>query len=157
MRRRKVFLIITGCPTTEGKLGLEAAFDDELRGRAGVKSVLVNSLGYRQSETPITPMEPGQNVVLTIDLPLQRTAEKALRSRDPNERGAAIVMDARTGDILAMVSNPAYDPNSFVAGITLDDWERLSDPKLRPQINRATAAIYPPGSIFKIIIGSGWP
>ena len=52
-----------------------------------------------------------------------------------------------------MVSNPAYDPNSFVAGITLDDWERLSDPKLRPQINRATAAIYPPGSIFKIITG----
>ena len=57
-------------PDYQGKLGLEAAFDDELRGRAGVKSVLVNSLGYSQSETPITPMEPGQNLVLTIDLPI---------------------------------------------------------------------------------------
>ena len=64
-------------PDYEGKVGIEAAFDKELRGSAGVKSVLVNSLGYRQSETTITPAEPGKNVILTLDLPIQQATERA--------------------------------------------------------------------------------
>ena len=139
-------------PDYEGKVGIEAAFDEELRGSAGVKSVLVNSLGYRQSETTITPPEPGKNVILTLDLPIQQAAERALRSRSPNERGAAIVMDARNGDVLAMVSSPAPDPNQFTPRIAPEYWQELTDPRQLPLINRATGASFAPGSIFKIVV-----
>ncbi|MBI3416961.1 MAG: hypothetical protein HY043_16845, partial [Verrucomicrobia bacterium] len=140
-------------PDFKGVVGLEAYFDDELRGTAGVKSVLVNSLGYRQSETIITPAEPGQNVVLTIDLPLQKVAEKALRSRNPNERGAVVVLDVRNGDVIALASSPAPDPNQFIPRITQEYWNELNDPKQLPLINRATGSYFAPGSIFKIIVG----
>ena len=139
-------------PDYEGKIGIEAAFDKELRGSAGVKSVLVNSLGYRQSETIITPPEPGRNVILTLDLPIQQAAERALRSRNPNERGAAIVMDARNGDVLAMVSSPAPDPNQLIPRIAPEYWQELTDPRQLPLINRATGATFAPGSIFKIVV-----
>ncbi|MEO8426809.1 MAG: penicillin-binding protein 2 [Verrucomicrobiota bacterium] len=139
-------------PDYEGKVGIEAAFDKELRGSAGVKSVLVNSLGYRQSETVITPPEPGKNVILTLDLPIQQATERALRSRNPNERGAAIVMDARNGDVLALVSSPAPDPNQFTPRISPEYWQELTDPRQLPLINRATGAAFAPGSIFKIVV-----
>jgi penicillin-binding protein 2 len=138
-------------PDYEGKTGVEHIFDAELRGRAGVKLVLVNSLNYRQREDIETPNEPGEDVYLTIDLGLQRVAERALAEAQANARGAVVVMDVRNGDILVMASAPAFDPNNYVAGITKSQWAALNDPKYMPQINRAIDGAYPPGSTFKII------
>lgn len=142
-------------PDYRGHVGIEGEFDAELRGKAGVKSVLVNSLGYRQSENVWTPAEPGKNVVLTIDAEIQRAAESALQEAMTGTvvRGAAIVMDPHTGDILALASAPSYNPNSFIPRITTEEWKRLSDESLKPQINRAMQENYAPGSIFKVLTG----
>jgi penicillin-binding protein 2 len=141
-------------PDYEGKVGVEAGFDAELRGRAGEESVLVNNLGYRQSENIGNQPEPGQNLVLTIDLDLQRAAEASLLAhRGADARAAVVVMDVRNGDVLAMVSSPSLDPNDYVEGITPEENARRLDVKLRPEINRATQENYAPGSIFKPIIG----
>jgi penicillin-binding protein 2 len=139
-------------PDFRGIVGIEGAFDSDLRGKAGEREELVNNLGYRQSETMLTPAEPGRNMVLTVDLPLQEAVEKSLRRYGPDTRGAAVVMDVRTGDVLAMASSPAFDPNLFTKPISADLWERLSDERLRPQINRACHENYAPGSIFKMVV-----
>jgi penicillin-binding protein 2 len=122
-----------------------------LRGRAGVKSVLVNNLGYRQSETIWAPADPGKNVVLTLDLNLQHAAEKALASAQPDARGAIVIMDPNNGDILALASLPSYDPNLFLPRINRAHWESLMDEDLKPTRSRATQENYQPGSIFKIV------
>jgi penicillin-binding protein 2 len=142
-------------PDYKGVLGIEGIFDVQLRGRAGAKSVLVNNLGYRQSENIWNAAEPGMNVVLTLNLWLQQAAEKALataaRASGQATRGAVVVMDPRNGDLLALVSSPAFDPGGFVPNISLEDMERLNDPVDRPLINRASQERYAPGSIFKIV------
>ena len=141
-------------PDYRGVVGIEGAFDSELRGRAGEESVLVNNLGFRKSENILDAPAPGHNVVLTIDLDLQRAAEESLLSHQgPDARAAIVVMDARNGDVLAMVSSPAVNPNDFVAGFTPAEWQRLNDTNLNVQINRATQQNYAPGSIFKPIVG----
>jgi penicillin-binding protein 2 len=139
-------------PDFVGATGVELAFDQHLRGRPGIKSVLVNNLQYRQSEEILTPPEPGDNVVLTLDLPIQRATESALRRAGPDPGAAAVVMDCRTGDVLAMASFPAFDPNAFMARISEEDWAKLSDEELRPQLNRAAYGTYAPGSTFKVIV-----
>jgi penicillin-binding protein 2 len=136
-------------PDFRGVTGIEWGFDSSLRGRAGGESVLVNNLGYRQSANIWSAPAPGHNVVLTIDLDLQNAAEDSLVARQgPNVRGAVVVMDVRSGDVLAMVSSPALNPDYLS-----NDPKYLSDPKLRPEINRATQQNYAPGSIFKPIVG----
>jgi penicillin-binding protein 2 len=141
-------------PDYRGHVGIEGEFDAELRGKAGVKSVLVNSLGYRQSENVWMAAEPGKNVVLTIDAALQQAAESALQSAMAGVvKGAAVVMDPHTGDVLALASSPSYDPNLFIPRITTEEWRRLSDEKLKPQVNRAMQEKYAPGSIFKAVTG----
>jgi penicillin-binding protein 2 len=141
-------------PDYRGVVGVEAGFDAQLRGRAGAESVLVNNLGYRQSENLWSQPEPGQNLVLTIDLDLQRAAEASLLAHQgADARAAVVVMDARNGDVLALASSPGVNPNNFIEGFTPADAARLADPKLRPQINRATQENYAPGSIFKVIVG----
>lgn len=140
-------------PDYRGLVGIEAGYDKELRGRAGAKSILVNNLGYRQAESVWSEVEPGQNVRLALDLHIQQVAEKALAVYGPDTRGAAVVMDVHSGDIVAMVSSPAIDPNHFVHGFPLGEGQRLNDQKLRPLINRATQENYPPGSIFKPLVG----
>lgn len=138
-------------PSYAGELGLEFAFNRELAGRPGVKSVTVNSLCYRESETIWASAEPGQRLVLTIDLPIQQAAFNALGAAGPGTRGAVVVLDAVTGDVLALVSRPAYDPNEFVRPLSHERWETLNDPQLRPMFNRATQGAYHPGSTFKIV------
>ena len=106
-------------------------------------------------------MESGQSVYLTIDLPVQKAADIALSERLNHTRGAAVVMDVRNGDILALSSAPAFDPNLFLPRMAYSVWTNLNDEKLRPLANRAVYGDYPPGSIFKIIIGlaaleAGW-
>jgi penicillin-binding protein 2 len=136
-------------PDFSGVTGIEYGYDSVLHGRAGEESVLVNNLGFRQSENILEKPEPGRNVVLTIDLDIQRAAEASLVSHQgADARGAVVVMDVRTGDVLAMVSSPAFNPDYLA-----NDPKYLSDPKLRPEINRATQQNYAPGSIFKPIVG----
>lgn len=140
-------------PDYRGLIGLEATFDEELRGKAGMKSVLVNNIGYYQSENIWDSAEPGNNLVLTIDLPLQRVAEDAMNAITEDVRGAVVVMDALNGDLYALVSAPAYDPNSFVPFISGEEWQRLNDheSKQKPMMNRASQGMYHPGSVMKIV------
>jgi penicillin-binding protein 2 len=140
-------------PDYRGLVGVEAGYDKQLRGKAGVKSVVVNNLGYRQTENIWEPAQPGQNVILTIDSELQRKAEKALRIFGANTRGALVVMDVHTGDILALASSPTINPNDPIQGISPEERTRRLDPLLRPEINRATQENYAPGSIFKTVTG----
>ena len=138
-------------PDYQGRIGIEGSFDADLRGKAGAKSVLVNSLGYRQSESIWTPAEPGKNVVLTIDLAIQQAAELALHNYSPSARGAVVVLDCHNGDILAMASSPAFDPNWYIPFLKPAYSEFLNDETHAPQKNRATQMNYRPGSIFKIV------
>jgi penicillin-binding protein 2 len=141
-------------PDFRGVVGIEGGFDAQLRGRAGAKSVLVNNLGYRQTENIWSAVEPGHNLVLTLDLQIQQAAERAMRGRlGPQARGAVVVMDVLSGDILALASSPTVNPNDFVRGFTPAEMARLNDATLRPQINRATQENYAPGSIIKTIVG----
>jgi penicillin-binding protein 2 len=139
-------------PDYQGEAGVEGAFDSTLRGQPGIKSVLVNNHGYRQREETVTPGEGGEDICLTIDLAVQQAAEKALGEAIFNTRGgAAVVMDVRNGDILALASVPTFDPNEFITGISDSEWQRLTDEEHRPLLNRAINGAYPPGSTFKII------
>ena len=141
-------------PDFRGVSGIESALDEQLRGKAGGKSVLVNNLGYRQSETVWSPIEPGKHVTLTIDGSIQRATEQALQTATVQKpvRGAAVVLDCRTGEILAMASAPAFDPNKWVPGITTEDFRRYNDTNLTPMLNRTIYGGYPPGSTFKIVV-----
>jgi penicillin-binding protein 2 len=140
-------------PDYTGDAGLEYAFNEDLKGRPGAKSVQVNSLGYRQSENVWSPVESGRNVHLTLDLPLQTAAEVALSQAQNNTRGAVVVLDVRNGDVLALASAPAYDPNAWIPRMTFNVWTNLTNETLKPLVNRAVQGTYPPGSIFKIVVG----
>lgn len=139
-------------PDYRGLVGVEGGYDKELRGMAGAKSVLVNNIGYRETELVWNPTEPGKNVVLTLELRVQRAAEQALAGvNGPNTRGAAVVLDVNTGDLLALASSPTFNPNHFIQGMTREDYEKLKE--FRGELNRATQENYPPGSVFKLVVG----
>ena len=137
----------------EGRAGLEGVFDRELRGKPGVKTIKVDSMNYSRSESITTEPVPGDNLVLTVDVPLQMAVEQALATAQEDVRGAAIVLNPANGDILAMASLPSYDPNLFVPGISTEDWRILDEDPAKPMLNRASYMLYQPGSIFKIIVG----
>ena len=141
-------------PDFRGASSLERSFDEDLRGKAGGKSVLVNNLGYRQSESVWASVEAGQNVTLTIDVELQRAAEEALASAPVAGpvRGAAVVLDVRTGEVLALASAPTFDPNRFIPFITPEHWNEYDNTNTRPMLNRAIYEGYAPGSTFKTIV-----
>lgn len=142
-------------PDWKGITGMEAAFDNQLRGTAGTKSMMVNRLGYRQQETVLRAPEAGDNLVLTLDLKLQQAVERALVTPmfGALTRGAAVVLDVQNGDVLAMASAPAFEPEKFMGRISEDDWAALNHPQLKPQLNRATQENYHPGSILKMLTG----
>src|SRR6478736_249752 len=134
-----------------GQIGIEGGLDQILRGRAGGKSVQVNSLLYRQNETIWEPTVAGSNVVLTLDFELQQEVETALRKHILGTgRGAVVVMDVRSGDILAMASNPTYNPSQFVQGISRPEYQQIQ--RLTAEKNRATGEHYQAGSVFKTIV-----
>ena len=138
-------------PDYRGVTGVEGKFNSELHGRAGQESVLVNNMGYRQSEDVDSQPQPGENVVTTLDLDLQRAAEESLANRQGKEATAAVVvMDVRNGDVLAMASSPTFDPNDFAQGISGEKWKRVQE--LEAEKNRATFENYQPGSIFKTVV-----
>jgi penicillin-binding protein 2 len=140
-------------PDYRGLIGVECGSDKELRGTAGAKSVLVNNAGYRQTENVWSPAEPGRNVVLTIDLRIQQAVERALQIPPFGlaTRGAAVVMDVHSGDILAMASSPAFNPNCFLPSLSRADAQRIAEQ--HAEKNRAAQENYQPGSIFKTVVG----
>ena len=136
----------------KGAAGLEAAFDASLRGVSGTKSILVNSDGYRVGETVTAEPVPGQNLITTLDIDVQKAAEAALSAVSGEERGTVVVLDVRNGDVLAMASAPSFDPGEWIDGISRNRWTNYFDvPKRTPLMNRATDGAYSPGSTFKIV------
>jgi penicillin-binding protein 2 len=131
-----------------GRSGIEKAYDPILRGQNGSRDVIVNSHGREIGRLGETTAIPGHDLRLTIDLDLQRVAEQALNGHN----GAIVAMDPHTGEILAMVSRPVFDPNEFSVRIKPADWTRIvSDPN-HPLLNKAIQAQLAPGSTFKIIM-----
>ena len=133
-----------------GMSGLEAYYNDILMGKNGSRQVLVNSRGKEVGTLKDVPAVPGKQLRTTIDLDLQIAAEEALEGRP----GAIVAMDPRNGEILAMVSRPAFDPNEFAVKITRDEWDRLITDPGKPLLNKAIQAQLAPGSVFKIIMAT---
>ena len=141
-------------PDYVGVDGLEGVYDELLRGEAGAKTIRVNNISYRTSEEVWEWPESGYNIVLSLDRDIQLAAEAALQANGPETRGAVVVMDPRTGDLLSLVSLPGFDSNKFISGFSREEITRLNDSRLNPWLNRATGSggvSYPPGSIFKLI------
>jgi penicillin-binding protein 2 len=135
-----------------GQAGLEKAHNDLLMGRDGRRTVIVNSLGREMGELESTPPVEGRRVRLTVDYDLQKAAEDAFKAL--GFWGSAVVLDPRNGEVLALVSLPAYDPNKFAAGIDRVTWAALNTDRLRPLQNRALQGRYSPGSTFKIVVAA---
>ena len=138
-------------PDVEGKSQVELALDKWIRGTPGVKVLQRSVKGViegEDKEQSILP-KPGNNIYLTIDARIQYIAERALRDAGIG-RGAAVVVDPNTGEILAMASVPSYDPNTFIPSISKTDWEALNDDDTDPLTNRAIQG-YAPGSTFKTV------
>lgn len=147
-----------------GKAGIERAYESTLHGRVGYRQQVVNAqgrvlfdptvkahaenvanfIGGLESKPPV----PGDNIVLSLDMRLQLAAQEALK----DARGAAVAIDPRNGDVLALVSTPAFDPNRFAAGLSRADYNALTIDADKPLVNRALAGTYPPGSTVKPFI-----
>ncbi len=132
-----------------GKDGLEKSLEDQLRGKPGAKRVEVTARGKLVRELDTRPDTPGANAHLTIDAGLQEYAARRLGTNS----GSAVVFDCLTGEMLAMVSMPAYDPNQFSDGISHLEWKMLSDDDHVPLMNKVLQGLYPPGSTVKPMNG----
>jgi len=130
-----------------GKSGLERGWEQYLRGVAGGEEVEVDAVGRRLRVLRRIADQPGESVVLTIDLALQQAAEAAMAGKN----GALVALDPNNGEVLAMVSHPAFDPDVFGAAVRAADWKSLMTDPNHPLQNRAIQGIYPPGSTFKIV------
>ncbi len=128
-----------------GKEGLEKKYEAALHGTTGAEEVEVTASGRAVRTLSRTPALSGDNLVLSIDIKLQKLVEEAFGDR----RGALVAIEPSTGDILAFVSRPGFDPNLFVEGIDAESWKGLNDSIDKPLINRPLAGTYPPGSTFK--------
>lgn len=133
-----------------GKAGVERAYESILRGTDGRLRMEVDALGRPLRVLSRVPAVPGRSIALTIDLDLQKAAYDALVSSG-HQAGVVIAMDPRNGEVLAMADIPAYDPNLFAVGISARDWQALTSDRYRPLLNRVIAAIYEPGSVFKLV------
>lgn len=131
-----------------GKTGVEQFYNEILIGKDGSRRALVNSHGKEVGRLSTDPAVPGQPLKLTIDLDIQMAAEEALGDRN----GAVVAMDPHTGEILAMVSRPTFDPNAFSVRISSKDWNALVNDPAKPLLNKAIQAQLAPGSVFKIIM-----
>jgi len=138
-------------PETEGREGLEQTFNEMLTGKHGQYKLTFDKDGRKTSEKLVAPPVAGDNVITTLDLRLQELAEKALQAKA--KRGAIVVVDPNTGDILALASWPTYDPNIFVPSISTEKFKALQDDPNIPLLPRAFRSSYPPGSTFKIAVG----
>jgi penicillin-binding protein 2 len=128
-----------------GKVGVELSYERELHGGTGVEEVEVDSSGRAVRTLSRTPPVSGNNLRLALDIHLQKIAEEAFGDR----RGALVALDPASGEILAFVSRPGFDPNLFVDGIDPSAWEQLNDSPDKPLLNRPLRGAYPPGSTIK--------
>ena len=141
--------------STIGKVGIEAAYENPLRGRNGSREIMVNArgrsvekLGTLQAALQTRPGEPGKDLFLTLDLEVQRVAEQAVR----DQRAAIVALDPNNGDVIALVSRPGFDPNLFARGLTRTEYAALNENPDRPLFNRALRGTYPPGSTIKPVV-----
>ena len=141
-------------PELRGERGVEKVYNDVLAGEAGGRLIRVDASGYMHtlSDDDVIgserPPSRGDDVYLSIDVDVQRYVEECLA----NVAGAAVVLDPRNGDVLALASSPRFNPNAFIPTISLADWTALSSDPARPLLNRAVSGFYPPGSTFKPIV-----
>jgi penicillin-binding protein 2 len=131
----------------EGKSNVEKVMDEYLKGKPGVRYMRRNAKGQIDSVLREDPPQQGANVYMTLDARIQAISEEALRAVS---RAAAVVVDPNNGNVLAMVSVPSFDPNTFVPSIKAKDWQALQKDEARPLVNRAIST-FPPGSTFKIV------
>ena len=132
-----------------GKNGIEKLLENDLRGEAGIRQLEVNVHGMPVREISKKDSVPGQTIRLTIDRQLQEYAAQ----RVSGESASVVVMEADTGNVLALASMPGFDPNSFSRRISHKEWNRLTGNKKNPLMNKAITGQYPPGSTFKMIVG----
>ncbi len=132
-----------------GKAGVERAADLKLRGVAGTSQIEVNAYGRVVREIARNEGQPGQDIVLGLDAAMQDFAMKRCASE---QSVASVLLDVVTGDVLALVSSPSYDPSMFSTGLTSAEWQELSTDPRNPLSNKAIGGLYPPGSTFKPIV-----
>lgn len=128
-----------------GKSGLEQYYENYLHGTTGFQQVEIDADGHAVRVLSSNPPIPGDNIVLSADIKMQEIAEKAFGER----RGAMVAINPKTGEVLAYVSQPTFDPNLFVDGIDSENWKALNESLDKPLINRPLRGVYPPGSTFK--------
>ena len=128
-----------------GKLGVEQSYERQLHGQTGVHEMETSAGGRAVRRLRSSPAIPGNTVVLSIDIKLQKLVEDLYGNR----RGAMVAIDPRTGEILSFVSKPTFDPNQFVEGIDAENWKLLNESPDKPLLNRALRGTYPPGSTYK--------
>lgn len=140
-----------------GQAGIEARFESHLHGRDGGRNVVVDAVGREFEPLDEVPPVPGGRVVLALDLDLQRAAEAGfldVAEGEPQKMGSAVALDIESGDVLAMVSLPDYDPNAFAGGIDSETWNALLADEWKPLRNRAIQNHYPPGSTHKAVVAA---
>jgi len=131
-----------------GKSGLEKLLEKELRGKGGNQKIEVNAFGRVIKEIERNEGEAGKDIILSLDSKLQKFSYDALG----DESGSVIVMDVHTGEVLTMVSTPAFDPNVFTRGLTTEEWKDLNNNYKKPLIDKSVSGQYSPGSTFKMIV-----
>lgn len=134
-----------------GKLGIEQSYESELHGITGVEQVETSAGGRAVRKLASTPSTPGNTVILSIDIKLQKLIEDIYGQR----RGALVAMDPKSGEVLAFVSKPTFDSNLFVEGIDQENWQALNESPDKPLLNRALRGTYPPGSTYKPFMALG--
>lgn len=132
-----------------GKLGIEQSFEQQLHGLTGFDQIETSAGGRAVRTLARTPATPGNTVILTLDIKLQKLVEDMFGER----RGALVALDPRNGEVLAFVSKPTFDPNLFVDGIDVENWRMLNESLEKPLLNRALRGTYPPGSTYKPFMG----
>lgn len=128
-----------------GKLGVEQSFEKQLHGLTGVEDLETSAGGRAVRRLASSPATPGDTIMLSIDMKLQKLIEEMFGDR----RGAVVALDPKSGEVLAFVSKPTFDPNLFVEGIDSESWKELSESIDKPLLNRALRGTYPPGSTYK--------
>ena len=128
-----------------GKLGVEQSFEQQLHGQTGVEQMETSAGGRALRRLATNPPTPGNTVMLSLDIGLQKLVEDMFGTR----RGALVALDPKTGEVLAFVSKPTFDPNLFVDGIDQESWQALNESIDKPLLNRALRGTYPPGSTYK--------
>lgn len=133
-----------------GKAGIEKTYNDYLTGKDGYEKVIVNSRGREMGKLELVNPVPGRELRTTIDLDLQRVAEEAVGDRS----GAVVALDPQTGEVLALVSHPNFDPNAFAGRMTAGQWNAIQNDPRKPLLNRAIQSRFSPGSVFKVIMAA---